>query len=69
MPMGDDERFAKVLQFTLIGEASLSSLMTPLLAARFGAPNDQIGRRPESSPGLRAPSTELAMNSVTANSL
>ena len=41
LPMVDDERFAKVLQFTLFGEASLSSPMTPLLAARFGAPNDQ----------------------------
>jgi hypothetical protein len=28
-----------------------------------------IGRRSESRPGLRAPSTELVMNSVTANSL
>ncbi|MGA7326863.1 MAG: glutathione S-transferase family protein, partial [Rhodomicrobium sp.] len=41
LPMGDDKRFARVLQFTLIGEASLSSLMTPLLAARFGALNAQ----------------------------
>jgi glutathione S-transferase len=41
LPPVDDERFAKVLQFTLLGEASLSSLMTPLLAARFGAPDDQ----------------------------
>lgn len=41
LPSADDERFAKVLQFTLIGEASLSSVMTPLLAARFAAPDDQ----------------------------
>lgn len=41
LPSADDARFAKVLQFTLIGEASLSSLMTPLLAVRFAAPNDQ----------------------------
>ena len=41
LPSADDERFAKVLQFTLLGEASLSSPMTPLLAARFGAPADQ----------------------------
>ena len=41
LPMADDARFAKVLQFTLLGEASLSSPMTPLLAARFGAPADQ----------------------------
>ena len=41
LPTVDDERFAKVLQFTLFGEASLSSLMTPLLAVRFGAPDDQ----------------------------
>jgi glutathione S-transferase len=41
LPPIDDERFAKVLQFTLLGEASLSSLMTPLLAVRFGAPDDQ----------------------------
>jgi glutathione S-transferase len=41
LPPMDDERFAKVLQFALFGEASLSSLMTPLLAVRFGAPDDQ----------------------------
>lgn len=41
LPPSDDQRFAKVLQFTLFGEASLSSLMTPLLAVRFGAPDDQ----------------------------
>src|SRR5258705_5845497 len=41
LPPVDDERFAKVLQFTLLGEASLSSLMTPLLAVRFGAPDNQ----------------------------
>jgi glutathione S-transferase len=41
LPPVEDERFAKVLQFTLLGEASLSSLMTPLLAVRFGAPDDQ----------------------------
>jgi glutathione S-transferase len=41
LPPVDDERFAKVLQFTLLGEASLSSSMTPLLAARFGAPDDK----------------------------
>jgi len=41
LPPVDDERFTKVLQFTLLGEASLSSLMTPLLAVRFGAPDDQ----------------------------
>ena len=41
LPPAGDERFAKVLQFALLGEASLSSLMTPLLAVRFGAPNDQ----------------------------
>ena len=41
LPRADDGRFAKVLQFTLFGEASLSSPMTPLLAARFGAPDDQ----------------------------
>ena len=41
LPPVDDARLAKVLQFTLLGEASLSSLMTPLLAARFGAPDDE----------------------------
>jgi glutathione S-transferase len=41
LPPVEDERLAKVLQFTLLGEASLSSLMTPLLAARFGAPDNQ----------------------------
>ena len=41
LPSVDDERLAKVLQFTVLGEASLSSLMTPLIAVRFGAPADQ----------------------------
>jgi glutathione S-transferase len=41
LPPVDDERFARVLQFTMLGEASLSSLMTPLLAVRFGAPDNQ----------------------------
>jgi glutathione S-transferase len=41
LPPVDDEHFAKVMQFTLLGEASLSAPMTPLLAARFGAPDDQ----------------------------
>ena len=41
LPPADGERYAKVLQFTLVGEATLSSPMTPLLAARFGAPDDQ----------------------------
>ena len=35
-----DSRHASVLQFTLFGEAALSSPMTPLLAERFGAPNE-----------------------------
>jgi glutathione S-transferase len=41
LPPVEDERFAKVLQFTVLGEASLSAMMTPLLAVRFGAPEDQ----------------------------
>jgi glutathione S-transferase len=41
LPAPDDDRFGKVLQFTLFGEAALSSPMTPLLAVRFGAPDDQ----------------------------
>lgn len=41
LPLADNGRYAKVLQFTLLGEATLSSLMTPLLAVRFGAPSDQ----------------------------
>jgi len=52
LPSVDDERFAKVLQFTLLGEASLSSPMTPLLAVRFGAPNDQ--RRNWSAVGIES---------------
>ncbi len=40
LPACDDEGFAKVLQFTISGEAELSALMTPLLTARFGAPED-----------------------------
>ena len=39
-PVGDG-RYARILQFTLLGEASLSSPMTPLLAERYGAPGDQ----------------------------
>ncbi len=41
LPPIDDERHAKVLQFTLFGEASLASSMTPLLTVRFGAPENQ----------------------------
>ena len=41
LPPVDDARLAKVLQFTLLGEASLAALMAPLLAVRFGAPVDQ----------------------------
>jgi len=40
LPSEDDDRYAKVLQFALFGEATLSSPMTPLLAERFGAPNE-----------------------------
>jgi len=36
-----DSRQTKVLQFTLFGEATLASPMSPLLAERFGAPTDQ----------------------------
>jgi glutathione S-transferase len=41
LPPANDERFAKVVQFTLFGEASLSAPMTPLLAVRFGAPENE----------------------------
>jgi glutathione S-transferase len=41
LPLVEDGRFAAVVQFTLFGEASLSALMTPLLAVRFGAPENQ----------------------------
>ena len=40
LPSDDDSRHATVLQFSLFGEAALSSPMSPLLAERFGAPND-----------------------------
>ena len=52
LPRADDARFAKVLQFTLFGEASLSSPMNALLAARFGAPDDQ--KRNWSASGIEA---------------
>src|SRR5258708_29960996 len=52
LPSVDDERFAKVLQFTVLGEASLSSPMTPLIAVRFGAPADQ--KRNWSAVGIEA---------------
>lgn len=38
LPPIDDQRFAKVLQFTVLGKASVSSPMTPLPTVRFGAP-------------------------------
>jgi glutathione S-transferase len=41
LPSNGDGRHVKVLQFTLFGEATLASPMSPLLAERFGAPNDQ----------------------------
>src|SRR6201996_6520845 len=52
LPPVNDGRYARVLQFTLFGEAALSSPMTPLLAARFGAPNDQ--KRNWSAVGIEA---------------
>jgi len=52
LPAPHDERFAAVLQWTLFGEASLSAMMTPLLAARFGAPEDQ--KRNWSAVGIEA---------------
>jgi len=44
LPPIDDERFAKVLQFTVFGEASVSSPMTPLLTVCFGAPPENQKR-------------------------
>jgi len=44
LPPIDDERFAKVLQFALFGEASLSSPMNPLLAVRYGTPPENQKR-------------------------
>ena len=41
LPPVADARYARVLQFTVLGEASLSSPMAPLLAERYGAPTDQ----------------------------
>lgn len=41
LPAANDPRYAKVLQFTLLGEASFSASMTPLIMTRFGAPDDQ----------------------------
>lgn len=41
LPSNADSRHARVLQFTLFGEATLATPMSPLLAERFGAPNDQ----------------------------
>jgi glutathione S-transferase len=52
LPRADDAHFAKVLQFTLSGEASLASPMNALLAARFGAPDDQ--KRNWSASGIEA---------------
>ncbi|MEO6608731.1 MAG: glutathione S-transferase family protein [Aestuariivirga sp.] len=36
-PDAEDSCYAKILQFAILGEASLSSPMTPLLTARYGA--------------------------------
>jgi glutathione S-transferase len=44
LPPIHDERFARILQFTVFGEASLSSPMNPLLAVRFGAPPENQKR-------------------------
>ena len=52
LPPVNDKRFAKVLQFTVFGEASLSSLMNPLLAVRFGAPDSE--KRNWSAAGIEA---------------
>jgi glutathione S-transferase len=52
LPRADDAQFVKVLQFTLFGEASVSSPMNALLAARFGAPDDQ--KRNWSASGIEA---------------
>lgn len=52
LPAAHDEHYAAVLQWTLFGEASLSAMMTPLLAARFGAPDDQ--KRNWSAVGVEA---------------
>lgn len=41
LPAAGDPRHAKVLQYTLLGEASFSAPMTPLIATRFGAPEDE----------------------------
>lgn len=40
LPLDDLSLCARVLQFTLFGEASLAAPMGPLLAARFGAPDE-----------------------------
>jgi glutathione S-transferase len=39
LPAADHPAFARVLQLTVFGEASLASGMNPLLAAHFGAPS------------------------------
>jgi glutathione S-transferase len=39
LPKGSAD-FAKVLQWTIFGEASLGACLNPLLAARFGAPSE-----------------------------
>ena len=49
-----DEHHARVLQFTLFGEAALASPMTPLLTERFGAPAEH--KRNWSTVGIEFPS-------------
>jgi glutathione S-transferase len=52
LPAVDNRDYAAVLQWTLFGEASLAAMMTPLLAARFGAPADK--KRNWSAVGLES---------------
>jgi glutathione S-transferase len=39
LPAKDDPAFARVLQLTVFGEASIGGMLNPLLTAKFGAPD------------------------------
>mgnify|MGYP001248735845 CR=1 FL=1 len=43
LPAKTDPAFARVLQLTVFGEASIGGMLNPLLAAKFGAPDADKG--------------------------
>jgi glutathione S-transferase len=54
LPMDDPVRHARVLQFTVFGEASFGATLNPLMAAHFGAPAADKGNWSARMLGARA---------------